>query len=68
MPFEKKIVIVDSVVNATASFKSQLDTWEEEKCLKIWLSDLTDQAALAFVEEFKIMPFHILTAAKWMLW
>lgn len=28
------------------------------------LSDLTDQAALEFVEEFKIMPFHILTAAK----
>lgn len=45
--------------------KSQLDTSEEQKkCIKIQLSELIDQAALAFVEKFKIMPFHILTAAK----
>lgn len=65
MPFGKKNVIVDSVVNVIASFKSQPDTLEEQKkCFKVWLSELINQAAFAFVEDFKIMPFHILTAAK----
>lgn len=31
MPFGKKNVIVDSVVNVIASFKSQPDTLEEQK-------------------------------------
>lgn len=67
MPFGKKNVIVGSVVNVIASFKSQLDTLEEQKKkkrFKVWLSELINQAAFAFVEDFKIMPFHILTAAK----
>lgn len=45
--------------------KSQHDTsGEQKKCLKIRLSELINQAALIFIEKFKIMPFHILTAAK----
>lgn len=51
MPFEKKkIVIVDSVVNATASFKiSEWHLWRTKNALKCDFSELINQAALGFI-------------------